>query len=243
MQLLNQFKFYYNGLYIKKIDSLIISDLHIGLESELKRSGLHLPLNEEKLLTDIIEKLFQKITPKNIILNGDILHSFSTLNYEIKQEFMRIIELLKKRSTRIYFIKGSHDTFIEKLVEPINFRSKSFIDEDILITHGNYSIDISKEINTIIIGHEHPCVEINLEKIPCFLFKHHFDRILNKFINYIILPSFNPLIEGVLINDQEFISPMLKDLNPNDFQPIINLEDETLIFPDIESLKNIQWEL
>ncbi|MHA1250749.1 MAG: metallophosphoesterase, partial [Candidatus Helarchaeota archaeon] len=51
MQLLNQFKFYYNGLYIKKIDSLIISDLHIGLESELKRSGLHLPLNEEKLLT------------------------------------------------------------------------------------------------------------------------------------------------------------------------------------------------
>ncbi|MHA1250750.1 MAG: metallophosphoesterase, partial [Candidatus Helarchaeota archaeon] len=163
-------------------------------------------------LTDIIEKLFQKITPKNIILNGDILHSFSTLNYEIKQEFLRIIELLKKRSTRIYFIKGSHDTFIEKLVEPINFRSKFFIDEDILITHGNYSIDISKEINTIVIGHEHPCVEINLEKIPCFLFKHHYDRILNKFINYIILPSFNPLIEGVLINDQEFISPMLKDL-------------------------------
>ena len=237
------FVFYENSLYIKNLETLVIADLHIGLEYELNEMGIQIPLYEEKILKNRLEKIFKKFKPKITVLNGDILHSFSSLHFKIKNEFKNIINYISKFSKKLIFLKGSHDTFLEKLVIPEDFKGNFYNLNDILFTHGNQNFELNKiknkNIHYIILGHEHPCVELNMEKFHCFLY--YEDKI--KKLNYLILPAFNPLIEGVILNDQVFISPIIEYLSPNLFIPIITYEEELLIFPSINKIKELEWDL
>ncbi|MBD3229521.1 MAG: hypothetical protein GF329_15155 [Candidatus Lokiarchaeota archaeon] len=240
-KILDIFDFYENTLYIKKSNTLVVSDLHIGLEYELrKKGGFQIPLNEERLITNRLNKIIDRFQPDKIILNGDILHSFSSLNYPVKEEFQSIFRPILRKNRKFIFIKGSHDTMIENLVKQEDLRNDFYVQNNILFTHGNYRIDLPSKIKYIVIGHEHPCVEINMEKIPCFLFKYE----LIKNTSLIILPAFNPLLEGVLINNQNFTSPLLRKVSPDLFQPIISIGmGEPFIFPRISELKSIEWNL
>lgn len=232
------FDFYENTLFIKDLNAIVVSDLHIGLEFSLEDGGIQFPLNEEKLLLNRFEKVISKFSPKSIILNGDILHLFSSIPYKIRNEFSNIINFISNQIDEMIFIRGSHDTMLENLVKSTNFRPIYYEKSGYLFTHGNYALEIENNIENLIIGHEHPCVEINMEKIHCFLYQKNFK---NK-SSLIILPAFNPLIEGVIMNNQDFTSPILKNSKPKLFQPILTIDNELLIFPTLTNLRKLQWE-
>jgi hypothetical protein len=237
-KLLNKYNFYENALFIKELRTIVVSDLHIGLEFSLEDDGIQFPLNEEKLLLNRFEKIISKFNPKSIIFNGDILHSFSSITYKIRSEFRNIINFISNEVDDFIFIKGSHDTMLENLVKSTNFKPNYYKKDGYLFTHGNLAIEIEKNIKNIIIGHEHPCVEINMERVHCFLYQKNF----NHKANIIILPAFNPLIKGVIITNQDFTSPLLKKSDPKLFQPILSIDHEILIFPSLSNLKLLQWE-
>ena len=79
-----------------------------------------------------------------------------------------------------------------------------FID-DILITHGH---KIPEKLGSvIIIGHEHPAVnirsDVRVEKYKCYLKGKYKGKIL------IVQPSFNLLLEGTDVNSESLLSPFL----------------------------------
>jgi len=69
------------SLYWKRLNTLIVSDLHIGKSISYAKNKQFLPPYDTK---EILNKIFvslDKIKPSNLIIVGDLLHDvFSTLS-------------------------------------------------------------------------------------------------------------------------------------------------------------------
>ena len=224
-------------LYLKKYESFIISDIHLGYEETLNRQGVLIPRFNYNDLTIRIEKAIHKIYAKGyrikeIIINGDLLHSFSKISRDEKFYLTRIFELLNKYGN-IIVLKGNHDKALSFLLaNDVKFVNE-LIYNDILIVHGD-SINkhsSSKKIKTIIIGHEHPSIALNsgirTEKYKCFLKGKYKNQ------NLIVTPSCNLFIEGSDVLREKMLSPYIKNIQ--DFETYI-IEDKIYDFGKLKKL-------
>jgi len=106
-----------------------------------------------------------------------------------------------------------------------------------LIIHGDGIPEkkILDQVDTIIIGHEHPAISLKegprIESYKCFL-KGRF-----KGKNLIVQPSFNPIIEGTDILRDKILSPFLKQ-NLDNFDVYV-VEDEVYDFGKLRNLRNV----
>ena len=200
------------SLWIKNKQTLIVSDVHLGLEESMHLKGIMVPKQQSQLIIESFKKILAKVKPKTIIINGDLKHNFSK---NLKQEWddtFKLINFLKQKCQELIFIKGNHDNF---LVTIANQKEINVVDEyqtgTILITHGDKIKEINKEIKTIIIGHEHPAISLQdkskIEKFKCFL-KGKYKR-----KELIVMPSFNPLSYGSDIFNENRFSPYLDDIS------------------------------
>ena len=174
--------------------TLILADLHIGIESELKKFGVFVPNQYEKIRSRIIS-LIESTKAKRIILLGDVKHNIPSSTIE---EYKNIPKLLDELSglVEVLIIKGNHDGNLEKLVQKYEVL-KEFREGKVLFTHGHRKIDLCDEIDTYVIGHFHPCVEF-IDKNGIKIKEAAWIR--GEFKNkskFIILPAFNDLIEGI----------------------------------------------
>ena len=64
---------------------LAIGDIHLGFDSDIKEFGISFSESQFKELQEELEKLFQELKPKKIIVVGDLTHSFSYKYSEKKQ--------------------------------------------------------------------------------------------------------------------------------------------------------------
>ncbi|HMK45238.1 MAG TPA: metallophosphoesterase [Methanocella sp.] len=230
-----------NAAYFPKSKICAVSDIHIGIEGALQAEGFGMPLNEEKELIQRFKTITRQFSPKTIILNGDILHEFGKLRKNTKKSFDRIITTLLSSTDKTILISGSHDQMLETALQNIDITSEpSYTTDGIMFTHGdtipNHAND--KNIKLIVIGHEHPALDVELKKEPCFLYGKKTWK--NKDI--LVLPAFNPLCSGSSINymnSQDFLSPFIQQSDIDTYQPIIAIKDETLKFPPLKKFKDI----
>ena len=181
--------------------SLVITDLHLGFESNLALNNIFLGKN--KTVTEIIkeiEKMIKKTKPDSLILLGDIksgIKSISKTEWEtVPIFFERITKLIDT-----ILVPGNHDANIGKLIpNGITLASsKGIIIDDILLTHGHtMPTENFSQVNTIVMGHVHPVffqeeslingervwVSIKCQKQKIFHSK-------SGELEVIILPSFN----------------------------------------------------
>lgn len=201
-----KFKFLSKTIFFPKQGILAVGDLHLGYDSMLKSQGIMLNFDQleetKKELENIIKRIKATSTLKKIVLLGDIKHHFAFQKSEIfdLRNFLRFLEqFLPKEDTIL--IKGNHDTFTLKGYDLHDFH----ITEDLAFTHGHKSFKEleSKEVKTIVMGHVHPAIlikdkiEIKKEKFKCFLIGNYKKK------QFILVPSFFPLIQGSEINELE----------------------------------------
>ncbi|MEM4260838.1 MAG: metallophosphoesterase [Candidatus Woesearchaeota archaeon] len=210
-------------IFIKKEKTLILSDLHIGLEEVMHKEGFMIPkINflEQKKRVALASKRFK---PKKIILNGDIKHEFGNINREEWKNIINFLEILKKKS-EIIIIEGNHD----KIIRPIAIKkriktSKYYISQDkkIFVCHGDIILknDDLKKSKYVIIGHVHPAITLysgfRNEKFKCFLVGNW------KTKKIIVMPSLNFLNEGCNILREKQTSPFLKNIKNENFEVYI----------------------
>jgi hypothetical protein len=187
---------------------LAIGDLHLGYDAMLKEEGINLNFNQleetKKELELIIKKIRALYTLKKIILLGDIKHHFAFFKTEIfdLRNFLNFLgKFLPKQN--IILIRGNHDTFTLKDYELKDF----YIEGSLAFTHGHKNFPElfnNKEIKTIVMSHIHPAVlikdkkGIKREKFKCFLTGKYKSK------EFIVVPSFFPLIEGSEISEIEY---------------------------------------
>jgi putative SbcD/Mre11-related phosphoesterase len=206
-------------LGLKIQDYLVISDLHLGYEQSLNTEGLMIPKFQFEKIISRLEEINSVSATKSIVINGDLKHEFGKITRQEWKEVNSFLSYLQDNFQEIVLIKGNHDNFIPYITKKLGIEVKeTFSIENVLLLHGHQIPDNMGDIkeDTLIIGHEHPCIGLRsgerVEKIKCFL-KGEF-----KGKNLIVMPSFNFVSEGSDILHEKLLSPFLKNYPLDNFE-------------------------
>lgn len=199
-------------LYLKKHQTLIIGDLHIGMEEALNAKGVLIPRFQFKELMVRLEKIIQVAKPKRVVLIGDVKHEFGMITETEWRNTVRLMDFLREKA-ELQIVKGNHDAIVLPIAKK---RSIEVCDHiaigEFYLCHGHkLPIDTAfKEANTVIMGHEHPAIGLQdgprRETYKCFLVGKY------KRKNLIILPSLSTLSEGTDVTKEQFLSPLIRNI-------------------------------
>jgi len=202
------------GLWLKADKTLVIADLHLGIEETFNKRGTMLPrFNFRKIKEHLEERILPFVEPSLIIINGDLKHEFGSISDQEWREVIDVLRLLQAHCKRLVLIKGNHD----KILGPIaRWEGLKVEDEGIFleksnafITHGEKipGSEAFKKSKIVVIGHEHPAITIREqykeEQFKAFL--------VGKFKgkNLIVQPSMNSVSIGTEVRNGELLSPFL----------------------------------
>jgi hypothetical protein len=147
-------------LFIKKIKSLVIADLHIGIEYELYKSGINIPSQISKT-KKIIKKLIEQTKARCLVILGDVKHDVPGVSYQEIKEIPKFLNGLSKL-IKVDICLGNHDTYLKEL-SPKEVKihgSKGFRIGKFGFNHGHTWP--SKELflcDYLIISHIHPTIQ------------------------------------------------------------------------------------
>jgi hypothetical protein len=237
MQISKNIQIIEETLYLENEKILILNDPHIGYEQVMHFKGILVPRQQLKVIITKLEKIIKHLKPNKIIINGDLKHEFGKILDREWKEVLQFLDFLLKHVKEVIVIQGNHDPVLKPvtLKRGVNIQKEYRIDNkinNILITHGDALVETDAE--TIIIGHEHPAITLKkhgkVEKFKCFLK----GKWKNK--ELIVVPSFNPLLEGTDVLEGQFLSPFLN--NVNNFNIFIVNKGEVFNFGKLKNLKS-----
>ncbi len=219
-----------NSLWIEEGKVLIMNDLHLGYEGELRSKGILVPKVQYKDIIKKIEEILSKVTPKTIIINGDLKHEFGRISNQEWRDVLDFLDFLLLKCKKVIIIQGNHDPIIKPITNKKNVVvTKDYRIDKIHIVHGDEIVETDAKI--IIIGHEHPAISIRenskVEKYKCFL-KGKWKR-----KELIVVPSFNPLLEGTDVLQGRMLSPFLEKVD--NFEVFIVSKGEVFKFGKVKS--------
>ncbi len=174
---------------MKRRKVAIISDLHIGLESVMEISGIHLPRIQMDTMKASLRRIIERYKPQQFIILGDLKHEFSKNLTQEWSEVQKLLGILQECGT-VVVIKGNHDNYLATIASKMGIELVERYELDgVTFSHGHQPIDS----RPLVIGHEHPSIRLfdsvgACIKIPCYI------NLLNDRI--LIIPSFSPLAIG-----------------------------------------------
>ncbi|QIW25352.1 metallophosphoesterase [Sulfolobus sp. S-194] len=231
-------------IYIRRFDSIILSDVHIGYEEEMASKGIFIPKVQKKRFLNIFNRAREVFKTNKLIINGDLKHSFSKLTKQEKTELNEIFRILKDEGTEITIIRGNHDNYLSLVTE--NYDNiklvESLIVDNIVIFHGHTNIDVD-ENKIYIIGHEHPRLGLRdklgfVRRMQCFLVTP-----LKNNSKVIVLPAIGIYQAGndISLNHSNYMSPLMREYSILEkSKPYVIIEKEGIMeFPELGLLKDI----
>ena len=175
-----------SALYWKRLNIIIVADLHLGKSISFAKQKQFLPPYDTK---ETLAKLFRCINefePSKLIIVGDLLHDMFSVNSFQEKDHQNFNKYTK--NTQFIWVKGNHDYDIEinGFTKVLNYKVENIIFNHIPIKSTNFQI----------CGHYHPKVKISHrgKSIYKSSFVHN-DKLL-------ILPSFGTLTGGLIINQE-----------------------------------------
>ncbi|MFP4000819.1 MAG: metallophosphoesterase [Candidatus Natronoplasma sp.] len=239
----------YPALYLKEINALIISDLHLGLEALMAESGLYMPKFQLEEMKNDLEELSEKRDFEKLMVCGDIKHEFSETSYQEKVEVEEFLEFSQKLAKDIYLVKGNHDNYLiypVKKYENVELE-ESFVFDGVNFIHGDKKVESinGPDVEYIVMGHEHAALSLTdevgaREKIRCFLYGE-----MRNGKKLIVMPAFSRLAEGSQLNQvrkKDLLSPVLKDMITVGEMKAIGIDKEAGLFkfPEIKKIRSLE---
>ncbi|EFW92558.1 hypothetical protein ZOD2009_06809 [Haladaptatus paucihalophilus DX253] len=216
--------------YLADADALVLADLHIGRDSA---SNVSLPLGERTDLTARFDALLDRFSPAEVVLAGDVLHAFDRLPNGVSETFADLEALAADAGATLVAVRGNHDTRLDELASP---NDEYRLADDTLVCHGHEEPD--GEAPRYVAGHDHPAIEIEGKRRPCYLSGSETYRDSD----VLVLPAFTRLASGLVVNDVRgsgFQSPLVAGTDP--LRPIVRDEDadETYRFPPLGEFRKL----
>jgi len=155
-------------------DVLVIADLHLGIESDLARHGIHFKSRSRQRQQKAIACI-RETDPDIVLLLGDVKHSIPQTT---RQEYRELPDLLSslRGMARLVLVPGNHDIGIERFLnEGELLQKEGALVDGTGYLHGHTYPDPSLEGHLIICGHHHPRVCLRDEvgcslRAPAYLF-------------------------------------------------------------------------
>lgn len=217
--------------YVEDTKTLVVADLHIGIEYELYEEGAYVGSRVETLANKIID-LLRKTGARRLVVLGDLKHVIPSSPPSQKRDLQKFFEKLSL--VDIVIVPGNHDGGIKKIV-PKNVKVASssgyVVEEKTLgLVHGHSWP--SKEViecSTVVAAHTHPMVELK-DALGYSYFERcwviaRVDREklreiygIEKEIEFMIMPAFNPLCGGMVVNKEGIANPLSKIIDPGSME-------------------------
>jgi hypothetical protein len=211
---------------------LVVADVHVGRD---EASGVEFPLGERADLRERLEELLAHYHPDEVVVAGDVLHSFSQVSHAVEASLHELVACCRDAGARPVLVAGNHDTVLAEVWDgPVHDSYRP--DDGTVVCHGHEEVDESAE--RYVVGHDHPAIEIEGQRRPCYLFGEGVYR----GADVLMLPAFNRLAAGVPVNGMctaDFQSPFVTDVDA--FCPIVYDEysHETLRFPPLGEFRGM----
>ena len=209
--------------------TLVIADLHLGIEAELREKGINIGSQTEKLLERAI-RCVKAAEPDVIVLLGDIKHAVPKISWTDRKEVPFFLAKLAKYAP-VYVVKGNHDGHLNKLLPKAmeqehkqkhehNVYIKStrgFLFDGVGYLHGHTwpSQDLFSA-KYILIGHNHPRIRLSSQvhyssmKPVWIRAKCDYEAVKKQYPGLrvggwndpwvIIMPAFNEICGGITFN-------------------------------------------
>lgn len=231
------------ALIIKNKQILVVADLHIGIESQLREQGLNTSSQAQNMINHLLS-ICKKYKPKEIILLGDIKHNIPSATIQERRDVKNFLQIIEEYGT-IHIIPGNHDGNIKKLSsdEIIIHSSDGFSIENIGFVHGHrWPSEEIMQCEQIISGHTHPTVmftdRLGYKTFESCWIKGMFlkNKLKEKYRNSIhpeilVMPAFNPLCGGIATNQEGVTGPIGK---------IIDIQNAQIYLIDGTSLGRVK---
>ena len=208
--------------------TLVIADLHIGIERELYRSGINIPSQTKKIF-DRLSKLIADHSPDRIVLLGDVKHNVPYTSAQEQRELPIFLSRIS-RDLPVDIAAGNHDGGIEKyLGENATLHpSAGFVLDGVGYVHGHAWADPEVlKAEYLIMAHNHPTIRF-IDDLGCRSTEPAWIRTRlrtddpafgNRYRDHdldsvdpgvIVVPAFNDLCGGVPFNvpDPDLLGPI-----------------------------------
>lgn len=204
-------------------NTLVLADLHIGIEYELSLSGIHIPSQIERRIERVL-RFLKEVKARRVVLLGDIKHCVSQTSPLERRDVPHFLRSLAE-CVPIDIVPGNHDGGMGYLI-PRDTRfgieihqSKGCSFNNVALLHGHTwpSLELLS-CDYIIVGHNHPVVRLAdplgyVSIKPVWIRARFNEGVLRQrfpelglFHNpgVIIMPAFNELVGGISFNEASY---------------------------------------
>lgn len=204
-----------------EVRSLVIADIHLGIEWDLYTSGFSIPSRMQMGLNRILGYI-QTVQPERLILLGDVKHNVPQISWQERDELPYFLRTLAEQ-VHVDILPGNHDAGIEFLLPEGKdlqlHSSRGAIIDSVSYFHGHtWPAPELLKTKYIITAHNHPTIRFtdplgHMVVEPAWvrtrlkkevLQAHYSSLDLNeewKDPKVFIVPSFNELCGGVAFNE------------------------------------------
>jgi putative SbcD/Mre11-related phosphoesterase len=207
--------------------TIVIGDVHVGLEQELARKGLTLP-DQTMGMRARVEALLAEHAAERLIVLGDLKE---TIGRSSSADIARLRQFVRDLPCQVDLVPGNHDADLEWLgIENVRMQPATGMKVgDVALTHGHvWPAEGIMDAKVLVTSHNHPMLGLRdelgkLHKEPCWV-RGPFRKaarerypMLRKGAHFVIMPAFNELLGGHAINappregEKEGLGPMSRN--------------------------------
>ncbi len=215
--------------------NLVITDLHIGFESNMLSNEIFVGKNStiNETIREVSE-IIESEKPDSVILLGDIKSSIKSISRNEWDEVPKFFREIKEKCD-VILIPGNHDANIQRLVpDGISMISPTgMVEENVLFTHGHtMPSENFSHVDKIVMGHIHPIffhedsimngqrVWVSIKTAKEKIFPNRAGE-----IEVIIIPSFNRYFYAAHRKQyKRSISPIIDRIKPVSSARIVTLD-------------------
>ena len=218
--------------FLPDADALVLSDLHLGYADD---PSIAFPVDEGADVADRLAPLLDRFEPGTVVVAGDVLHQFGRVTRRTGESLRDLDSLCAGRDADLVLLVGNHDAMLDEVWDgPAHERYRLSAGEsgDVLVCHGHEAPGEVNGASLVVIGHDHPAIEIEGRKRPCFLYGAGSYR----GTDLLVLPAFTRLAGGIRVNQVRadgFMSPLVTETDV--LRPVVYDPDagQALEFPPL----------
>ncbi len=140
--------------------TLVFGDVHLGIEAELRRGGIVVPTQTDRLLEQVFEAVRRTGAPRVLFL-GDVKHTIARTSAHEAREVPAFFHPLLEAGLEVDVLLGNHDVGLTGLLPDGVRTHRALVVGDVGFVHGHaWPPAAVARCAQIVIGHNHPTVRL-----------------------------------------------------------------------------------
>ncbi|HUR67867.1 MAG TPA: metallophosphoesterase [Candidatus Thermoplasmatota archaeon] len=199
------------ALHIPDAQTVVVGDLHVGLETELRAKGVNLPSQTERMRSRLLA-ILHATGARRLVVIGDLKHR---IPFSTRQEARELPFFFAQFPANVELVPGNHDVDLEGHLSIDLHPAEGILVGDVGLLHGHaWPSEEVMRARTVVTCHNHPAVMLMDElghrhKEPAWVRARFRPAARKRYphlpddAELVVMPAFNELTGGTAFNARE----------------------------------------